>query len=261
MEPGLNVKIWRTLFRLIKVRSWICSNLPDDSTTHASKLAFVSAWTSKLLVNKNYDLARLNQQKFQIRHLLDQRIKTLRKQAITGIYQQTLFSSDKDQVVVNDSYTFTFNPQVYSPSRYYDPSTSEYGYYEFRQHYYGQIGEFDSKEEFECACWLDQQAEKGRLKFWVRNLVSKEGCSFFLQKANGRFFPDFICELPDGRILVVEYKGADRWDTPKVEADRKLGELWAEQSAKKCLFVMVKDKQWNQLNELLCFPHKGIENE
>lgn len=235
-----------------KVRSWICGNLPDDSITHSSKLAFVSAWTSKLQDIDKFDLARLNQQKFQIRNLLEQRIKTLRKLAVTSIYQQTLFGENvNDQVFVNDSYTFVFNPQVYSPSQYYDPNTSEYGHYKFTKHYYGQIGEFDSKEEFECACWLDQQAEKGLIKFWVRNLVNKEGCSFFLQKADGRFFPDFICKLSDGRILVVEYKGGDRYDTPKVKADRDIGELWAAQSSERCLFIMVKDKQWEQVSKLI----------
>ena len=235
-----------------KVRSWICSNLPDDSTTHAGKLAFVSAWTGKLLSMENYDLARLNQQKFQIRDLLEQRIKTLRKQAVNGIYQQTLFGeSVDDQVFVNDNYTFVFNPQVYSPGQYYDPNTSQFDHYDFRHHYYGQIGEFDSKEEFQCACWLDQQADKGRIKFWVRNLVNKEGCSFFLQKAGSRFFPDFICQLMDGRILIVEYKGGDRYDTPKVQADRDIGDLWAAQSSGKCLFIMVKDKQWEKVSELI----------
>jgi type III restriction enzyme len=46
---------------------------------------------------------------------------------------------------------------------------------------------------------------------------------------------------------VVEYKGADRWDTPKVVEDRKIGELWAELSNGLCRFVMVKDKDWTQI--------------
>ena len=235
-----------------RVSSWLCNNLPDNSTTHASKLAFVSGWTSSLLNNDDYSLARLNQQKFQIRNLIEQQLKELRKEAISGIYQQTLFGDSTDSnVFVNDTYTFTFNPQIYSPNRYYDPNTSELGGYDFSKHYYGQIGEFDSKEEFACACWLDQQAAKGRMQFWVRNLVNKEGCSFFLQKAAGRFFPDFICKLNDGSVLVVEYKGADRWSTPKVEEDRAIGKLWAEQSNGKCQFVMLKDQRWEMINEFL----------
>lgn len=237
-----------------RLRGWLCNNVPDDGTTHASKLAFVAAWTRNLLDLAGYDLARLNQQKFQLRKLLEQRIHGMRKQAVSGIYQQTLFGDNAgERVFVNDSYTFTFNPQVYSPSRYYEPKSSQYGYYEFARHYYGQVGDFDSKEEFECACWLDQQAEKGRLQFWVRNPVNKEGCSFFLQKATGRFFPDFICKLPDDRILIVEYKGGDRWVA--AQDDRDIGNLWAEQSSGKCLFVMLKEKNWAAMDTLL--PGRG----
>ena len=233
-----------------KLRNWLCNNLPDQSSTHASKLAFIVAWTEELLNTESYDLARFNQQKFQVRNLLEQRIKTLRKQAVTGIYQQTLFESEtKDHLVVNDSYAFTFNPQVYSPNNYYDPDTSTCGHYDFSHHYYGQIGEFDSKEEFECACWLDQQAEKGRIKFWVRNLVNKEGCSFFLQKATGRYYPDFICQLSDDRILIVEYKGGDRWKS--TQSDRDIGKLWADQSGGKCQYIMVTNKQWSEVSSLL----------
>ncbi|HCC53227.1 MAG TPA: hypothetical protein DEQ30_15275 [Porphyromonadaceae bacterium] len=65
-----------------------------------------------------------------------------------------------------------------------------------------------------------------------------------MQKASSRFYPDFICVLPDERILVVEYKGADRWDTPKVIEDRKIGALWAELSGGQCQFVMTKDEDW-----------------
>jgi type III restriction enzyme len=39
----------------------------------------------------------------------------------------------------------------------------------------------------------------GRIQFWVRNLVRREGSSFFLQKADGRFYPDFLCQLPTRR--------------------------------------------------------------
>jgi hypothetical protein len=36
---------------------------------------------------------------------------------------------------------------------------------------------------------------------------------------------------------------------PKVEADRKIGGLWEELSGGKCLFVMVKDRDWKVIEE------------
>ncbi len=133
-------------------------------------------------------------------------------------------------------YTFEFHPDAYAPTR---DDENEFGDYEFQKHYYPRMGAFDSNEEYQCACWLDRQPE---VEFWVRNLVGKSGGSFFLQTANKKFFPDFICKLTDGRILVVEYKGADRWKN--AEPDRLVGQLWEDLSNGACLFVMVKEKCW-----------------
>lgn len=83
----------------------------------------------------------------------------------------------------------------------------------------------------------------------MRNLVRKEGSSFFLQKGDGRFYPDFICKLPNGKILVVEYKGANQWDNAK--DDRQIGELWANLSEQQCRFVMIKDKRFDWIEPYL----------
>jgi len=83
----------------------------------------------------------------------------------------------------------------------------------------------DSKEEYLCACELEKWATRGRIEFWVRNLVRKPCSSFFLQTAEGRFYPDFVCRLPGQTVLVVEYKGADRYAAAKM--DRDMGDLWA----------------------------------
>lgn len=127
-------------------------------------------------------------------------------------------------------------------------------HFDFRKHFYGRIGDFDSREEFECACWLDTQAQLGRIQYWVRNLVRREGCSFFLQKADGRFYPDFVCQLPGidgntGPILVVENKGGNGWTD--AADDRLIGGLWANLSDGRCRFVMVRDKQWEGIDALL----------
>ncbi len=233
----------------VKLAAWLCRNLPDATLTHESKRAFVAAWLNHLLSQNDMDLGKVNQRKFEIRNLLEARIKTLRQQAATEAYQESLFGDDaEERVSVNDEYVFTFDPYAYAPSHDY---ADEYGPYDFRHHYYSRIGNFDSKEEFECAIWLDQQADSGRIKFWVRNLVRREGSSFSLQKANGKFYPDFVCMLPGGEVLVVEYKGGDRWDTPKVKMDRMVGELWANMSNERCRFVMVKDKDWSMVGSVL----------
>jgi type III restriction enzyme len=231
----------------VKLAAWLCRNIPETSITHASKQAFVAKWLQELFTGQKYDLAKANRQKFLIRNLLGQRIKDLRLMAVNQAYQQKLFGDGyADRVQVSDKYQFVFHPQAYAPSSDYD---GRFGQFSFRKHYYGRIGDFDSGEEFACACWLDTQAQRGRINFWVRNLVRKEGCSFFLQKADGRFYPDFLCQLSDGVILAVEYKGADRWND--AEDDRLIGSLWAELSDERCRFVMVKDKKWEWIEAKL----------
>lgn len=233
---------------LIKIGRWICTNLPDPTITHSSKIAFVASWLKSLHEQSGFEISRINIQKFQIRNLIDSRIKELRASAIGKAYSD-LFKDHREKVAVGNECVFLFNPQAYSLLNEYNPLTSVYGQFDFRKHYYGRIGDFDSKEEFECACWLDIQAQKGLIKYWVRNLVRREGSSFFLQKADGRFYPDFVCVLPNETILVVEYKGANGW--ANAADDRLIGGIWASLSNEQCRFVMVTDKNWAGIEALL----------
>lgn len=236
----------------VRLATWLCRNLPEPTLTHASKQAFVAKWLSELLRCEGFTLARVNLQKFLIRNQLEARIRDLRRQAARRAYQQTLFGDDAaTRVAVSDQYAFEFHTQAYAPSRDYD---GRFGHFDFRKHFYSRIGDFDNQEEFECACKLDVWAQQGRIQFWVRNLVRREGCSFFLQKADGRFYPDFLCQLPGdggqpGPVLAVEYKGADRW--ADAEDDRMIGSLWANLSGGRCRFVMVKDKRWEWIEAQL----------
>ena len=230
-----------------RLAAWLCRNLPDSSSTHASKWAFVQKWLQSLLHSPGCDLARANRQKFLLRTLLETHIRGLRQDAVRQACQQMLFAqAPSERMQVGGEFRFDFDPNAYAPNADYD---DRYGVYDFRHHYYDRIGDFDSREEFECACWLDQQAEKGRIRFWVRNLVRKQGASFFLQKADGRFYPDFICVLPDNGILVVEYKGAQGWTD--AEDDRRIGDLWAELSDGSCRFVMARNRDWSQIDAML----------
>ncbi len=140
----------------IRLATWLARNLPENSITHAGKRAFVAFWMRHLLATPGFDLALINRQKFLVRTLLELRIRELRVAAVRQAYQQTLFGGEAaGNAAVNDDYALEFDPQGYAPSRDYD---GRFGLWDFRKHFYGRIGDFDSKEEFECACWLDRQA-------------------------------------------------------------------------------------------------------
>jgi len=72
----------------------------------------------------------------------------------------------------------------------------------------------------------------------VRNL-EQEPFGFCFTTSKGRFFPDFIAELEDGRIAVIEYKGGHLRSDPYEIEKRKVGELWAASSCEKCVFRFV----------------------
>lgn len=104
-------------------------------------------------------------------------------------------------------------------------------------------------EEYECAVFIDSQLRN--VKRWVRNLERGVDSSFWLQTSSDRFYPDFIVELTDGRILVVEYKGEDRWSNDDSKEKRQIGELWAARSGGRCLFVMPKGPDWTAITAVL----------
>lgn len=227
-----------------KLAAWFCRQLHDPYITHASKRAFVAGWLGSLLGRDEIDLATANRQKFLLRNLLEERMVELRADAVKTACDQFLFGDgNNERVRVGSEYRFEFHPDAYSPSH---DDAGEYGEHCFDKHYYPRIGAFDSAEEYQCACWLDRQPE---VEFWVRNLVGKNGGSFSLQTATKKFYPDFVCKLTDGRILVVEYKGADRWKN--AEPDRLVGELWEELSGGACAFVMVTEKRWELIKKKL----------
>jgi type III restriction enzyme len=137
---------------------------------------------------------------------------------------------------------FSYGPEY--PTRFICPASDT-----FSRHYYPKVGNLDDKgEEFMCAQFIDQLDE---VEFWVRNLDGQPALSFWLQTATDRFYPDFVCKLRDGRYLVIESKGADRWSNDDSKEKRRLGELWALKSNGKCLFIMPKGKDWASIRTLI----------
>jgi type III restriction enzyme len=92
------------------------------------------------------------------------------------------------------------------------------------------------------------------VKYWVRNL-SKRRSSFWLQTSTDKFYPDFVCQLKDGRYLTIEYKGSDRWSDDDSKDKRDIGEIWGARSNGQCLFVTPKGKDHNAIKAKLLKSH------
>ena len=131
--------------------------------------------------------------------------------------------------------------QDYGPYRQYR------GTFAFPKHAFTLVGEMGD-EESQCAKRIDDHPNVRR---WLRNLSYESAGGFSLPLSPGRFFPDFIVELMDDRVAIIEYKGKQR--DPLVEELHKkdVGELWAARSAGECVFAWVVDRDWATLETAL----------
>ncbi len=48
----------------------------------------------------------------------------------------------------------------------------------------------------------------------------------------------FICQLKDGRVLAIEYKGKHFYTADDAGEKRAVGAVWAARSGGRCLFAM-----------------------
>lgn len=69
----------------------------------------------------------------------------------------------------------------------------------------------------------------------MRNLDRR---GFWLPLAASTFYPDFVAELGDGRLLVVEHKGGIYATNDDSKEKCTVGALWEEKSGGKALFLM-----------------------
>ena len=84
----------------------------------------------------------------------------------------------------------------------------------------------------------------------MRN-VDRTHWSYWLPTSTDRFYPDFVAELNDGRVLIVEYKGADRTDNADSREKRNIGQRLEEVSEGQVLFWWAEDaRSGNLLREL-----------
>ncbi len=141
-----------------------------------------------------------------------------------------------EELHVGPELAFTF-PGDYPARRPYR------GAVRFRKHYYDTI-EHMNDEEVKCAEALE--ALPG-VKYWVRNLEKRPKWAFWLPTTEGRFYPDFVAELDDGRYLVVEYKGEHLATGADTQEKKEIGELWSEASEGVGLFYLATKDNYEQI--------------
>lgn len=119
------------------------------------------------------------------------------------------------------------------------------GFVTLPRHFFAQIGNLKSQgEEFDCANFIANELDG--VRDWVRNVERKPG-AFSLPTSRQRFYPDFLVRMQDDRMLVVEYKGADRYNAPEQIEKRTIGALWARRAGARYHFVMPTQRDWSAI--------------
>jgi type III restriction enzyme len=151
-------------------------------------------------------------------------------------FKQMLFDAPLKELRVSPDRIFSFQSNQYPANNLYG------GIYldSLKKHFYRAIGAMND-EEARCANALNNMP---KVKYWVRNIERYPEFSFWLPTPTDKFYPDFVAQLENGKVLVVEYKGGHLIDTADTAQKQAIGELWAKRSNKHCMFLLVSDNDY-----------------
>ncbi len=213
---------------------WLDRQVRQPDIHQSELLRWLRDLVGHLITPRGMHIAALMRCKFILARKVREKIAAIRQQERDGVYQRFLFAPEA-KVGVSFDNAFTFQDGMYWDQRRYR------GRWKPRKHFLGpdHIPAFDGAgngEEFQCAQAIDSLPT---LKYWIRN-VARHPNSFWLPTATDKFYPDFVAQLEDDRLLVIEYKGAHLADGADTAEKRTIGQLWERKSNGKGLFIVVE---------------------
>jgi type III restriction enzyme len=219
---------------------WLTAALRRPELTDSALRQWTLLLVRQLLGSGSLTLPALVRAKHQVELRAQDRIASLMKQERTRAFARLMLPGAEP--LAGDAWGLGLSPAwqfVWKPGQY--PVRDPYvGNVVFKKHYFETIhGLRPRGEEEACARAIDDLRE---VKHWVRNIDRQERFSFWLPTATDYFYPDFVAELEDGRLLVVEYKGAHLVDNVDTGEKRAVGQAWARASDGQGIFVIVQKK-------------------
>ena len=211
---------------------WLDGQTRQGDIGQGELLRWLSDLVGHLIDGRKMHIAALMRCKFILARKVRSKIAAIRQQERKSVYKQYLFAPEAGVEVSFDS-AFRFRHGMYRDERRYR------GRWKPRKHFLEHVPAFDGApdgEEFQCAQALDSLKE---VRFWLRN-VARHPASFWLPTATDKFYPDFVAQLEDDRLLVAEYKGARDIKSDDAREKRTIGELWERRSDGNGLFIIVE---------------------
>lgn len=218
--------------------NWLDRKVRRQGLTQIQLRAYLIKLISYLLNVRNFTLTQLHRAQFQlslaVSNELDRLFELARKKAFQGDLFNQLQVANEPKL----ENSFEFKRGMYSVKKPYR------GSFKFKKHFYAQIDDLREKtdggnisEEFQCARILDIHP---KVKYWVRNIPKQPRTSFWLPTEKDYFYPDFVAELIDGSIFVLEYKGGHLDTADDARVKNAIGKQWAKDSQGKRIFLMAK---------------------
>ncbi len=218
--------------------NWLDRRLPYGSRrdiTRISLTLFISKTLDAIDQQIGLGLEGLARAKFRLVEALIKVIAKHRNKREATAFDRALFPQSGLEFETSADLELVFDESRYGYRQPYKGGTT------FNKHLFRVIGDLDtSGEEYDCAVYLERL---GSLRAWVRNTSQQPG-SFWLQTASDKFYPDFVALLNDGRVLVVEYKGAFLATADDAREKRLIGDLWANRSEGRGLFLMIENREF-----------------
>ena len=216
---------------------WLATALRCGAVTDAALRRWLALLLAQLQRGAGISLGALVRARHPLAQAAMRRLDALETAARQRGFEQLMLLAPADdapawETGLSPDWTFRFEPGRYPARHAYT------GRYRFSKHYFELLHDLKSQgEEFECAKELDKL---DAVKHWVRNIERQERFSFWLPTATDYFYPDFVAELKDGRLLVVEYKGEAYASNDDSRERRAVGAAWARASGGRGVFRMVE---------------------
>lgn len=220
---------------------WLDRETRQPDVSQAELLKYLGRVLRHLLSDRGFSLTALVRARFQLAEAIRREIDRLRQTAIAAGFQKALPGMEAARLEDSFRYAFEFRPNHYLAR---PPFYS--GRFRFNKHFFPQIHDLRERradgaytEEFRCAQAIELHP---KVKQWVRNVEREPRFSFWLPTATDYFYPDFLCELADGRLLAVEYKGKPYKTNDDSREKVQVGHQWEKSSAGRCLFLMAVER-------------------
>lgn len=219
-----------TLAAWLERRLWADDIRPDDLAI------WISTALDHLLGSRGLPLTALDHDRWHLAATLRDHLDRLREQALRDATDQALAPDRVRASTAGEHFRFAGYPS---------DGRADHG---FVRHAYLLLAPFDSEEERRAAAALDRHPRVAR---WVRNPVGEHGFALPRRPLAGNrwFHPDLIAELVDGRLLLVEVKGAHLAATLDTQDKIDAATRWAQATGNG--FVLVVDGDVAAIDEAL----------